>query len=103
MTINADRAATFLELHAGPEPLVMANAWDAGTAKVLAFLGFRALATTSAGHAATLGRHDGTVARDEAIAHAAALAAATELPVNADLEDGYSDDPEGAAQTVRLA
>ncbi len=98
-----ERAATFLAMHAGPEPLLLANAWDRGTAKALAFLGFRALATTSAGHAATLGRHDGSVTRDEAIAHAAELAAVTELPVNADLEDGFADDPEQTAQTVRLA
>lgn len=98
-----DRAATFLAMHAGPEPLLLANVWDRGTARALAFLGFRALATTSAGHAATLGRHDGAVTRDEAIAHAAELAAATELPVNADLEDGFADDPEQTAQTVRLA
>ncbi len=90
-------------MHGGPEPLLLANAWDAGSAKVLAFLGFRALATTSAGHAATLGRQDGLVTRDEAIAHAADLVAATDLPVNADLEDGFSDDPEQVAETVRLA
>jgi 2-methylisocitrate lyase-like PEP mutase family enzyme len=81
---------------------LLANAWDAGTAKILAFLGFQALATTSAGHAATLGRHDGAVTRDEAIAHAATLVAATELPVSADLENGFADDPERTAETVRL-
>jgi len=90
-------------LHAGPDPLLLANAWDVGSAKVLAFLGFRALATTSAGHAATLGRPDGAVTRDEAIAHAANLVTATDLPVNADLEDGFSDDPEQTAETVRLS
>jgi 2-methylisocitrate lyase-like PEP mutase family enzyme len=74
-----------------------------GTAKVLAFLGFRALATTSSGHAAALGRPDGGVTRDEALAHAAALVGATDLPVSADLEDGFTDDPAGAAETVRLA
>ena len=90
-------------MHGGPEPLLLANAWDAGSAKALAFLGFRALATTSAGHAATLGRQDGLVTRDEAIAHAADLVDATDLPVNADLEDCFSDDPEQVAETVRLA
>ena len=93
----------FLALHAGPEPLLLGNAWDAGTAKILAFLGFRALATTSSGHAATLGRPDGGVTRDEALAHAAALVGATDLPVSADLEDGFADDPAGAAETMRLA
>jgi 2-methylisocitrate lyase-like PEP mutase family enzyme len=83
--------------------LLLGNAWDVGTAKVLAFLGFRALATTSSGHAATLGRSDGGVTRDEALAHAAALVGATDLPVSADLEDGFADDPTGAAETVRLA
>ena len=93
----------FLALHDGPEPLLLGNAWDVGTAKALAFLGFRALATTSAGHAATLGRDDGGVTRDEALAHAATLAGATALPVSADLEDGFADDAAGAAETVRLA
>ncbi|MGH8997920.1 MAG: isocitrate lyase/phosphoenolpyruvate mutase family protein, partial [Acidimicrobiia bacterium] len=96
-------AVHFAELHQGPSPLLLANAWDAGTAKALAFLGFRALATTSAGHAASLGRHDGTVTREEAIAHAATLAAATPLPVNADFENGFADDPGDAAETYRLA
>jgi 2-methylisocitrate lyase-like PEP mutase family enzyme len=99
----AGRAARFLELHQGPEPLLLANAWDIGSAKALAFLGFRAIATTSLGFAATLGRQDGAVTRDEAVAHGGALAAATPLPVNADLEDCFADDPEGAAATVELA
>lgn len=102
-TTSADRATEFAELHRGASPLVMANAWDAGTAKSFAFLGFKALATTSAGHAATLGRHDGGVSRDEAIAHAAELAAATPLPVNADLENGFADAPDQVADTYRLA
>jgi 2-methylisocitrate lyase-like PEP mutase family enzyme len=93
----------FLALHAGPEPLLLGNAWDVGTAKALALLGFRALATTSSGHAAALGRDDGEVSRDEALAHAALLAGATDLPVNADLEDGYTDEPADTAETVRLA
>jgi 2-methylisocitrate lyase-like PEP mutase family enzyme len=93
----------FLALHAGPEPLLLGNAWDVGTAKVLAFLGFRALATTSSGQAAGLGRRDGAVTRDEALAHAEAIAGATVLPVSADLEDCFADDPAGAAATVRLA
>ncbi len=102
-TTLAERAAAFAELHCGGSPLVMANAWDVGTAKSFAFLGFKALATTSAGHAATLGRHDSGVTRDEAIAHAAELAAATPLPVNADLENGFADTPDDVAETYRLA
>lgn len=103
MTAAAEQADRFRGLHAGPEPLLLANAWDIGTAKSLAFLGFAALATTSSGHAATLGRHDGLVSRDEAIEHGAALASATNLPVSADLEDGFGGQPEDAAETVRLA
>jgi 2-methylisocitrate lyase-like PEP mutase family enzyme len=104
MTGQSERAQRFLARHHGGDgPLLLANAWDAGTAMVLASLGFEALATTSSGHAATLGRFDGAVSRDEAIAHAAAIVAATELPVSADLENGFADDPAGVAQTVRLA
>jgi len=98
-----DRYDEFLALHVPGQPLLMANAWDAGTAKALAFCGFRSLATTSAGHAATLGRHDGDVTRDEALAHAAALAAAAPCPVSADLENAFADDPEGVAATIVLA
>jgi 2-methylisocitrate lyase-like PEP mutase family enzyme len=79
------------------------NPWDAGSARVLASLGFQALATTSSGYAATLGRLDGSVSRDEAVAHGAAVAAATDLPVSADLENGFADDPEGVATTIALA
>jgi 2-methylisocitrate lyase-like PEP mutase family enzyme len=84
MTSETDRCAAFLALHRGDSPLVMPNPWDVGTAKLLASLGFAALATTSSGHAATLGRPDGEVGRDEALRHAAQIAAATALPVNAD-------------------
>lgn len=93
----------FLALHVKGQPLLLANAWDIGTAKAFAFLGYHAIATTSAGHAAVLGRQDGGVTRDEAIAHAAELSAATPLPVNADLENCFADDPAGAAETIRLA
>src|SRR6185437_7867590 len=79
------------------------NPWDQGSARVLASLGFQALATTSSGYAATLGRLDGSVSRDEALAHAAAVVAATELPVSADLENCFADDPAGVARTVALA
>ena len=98
-----DTRATFRALHRPGEPLVMPNAWDAGSAKLFASLGFQAIATTSSGFAATLGRRDGDVSADEAIAHTAALAAATPLPVNADLEDCFADDPEGVAATITAA
>ena len=100
---QAEKAARFLELHRGDSPLLMPNAWDRGSAILLASLGFAALATTSSGFAATLGRLDGTVTRDEALAHAAELVAATDLPVSADLENCYADDPAGVASTIRLA
>jgi 2-methylisocitrate lyase-like PEP mutase family enzyme len=100
---SADVRAKFLALHVPGTPLVMPNAWDAGSAKLFASLGFQAIATTSSGFAATLGRSDGAVSRDEAIAHTAALAAATALPVNADLEDGFADDPDGVAATITAA
>ena len=100
---QAAKARLFRVLHQGPDVLLLPNPWDAGSARLLASLGFRALATTSGGYAATLGRLDGSVTRDEALAHAAAVAAATSLPVSADLENAFADDPEGVADTVRLA
>ena len=100
---EGDKAARFLALHGGPAPLLMPNPWDAGSAKLLASLGFDALATTSSGFAATLGRLDGSVDREEALAHAASIVAATELPVSADLENCFADDPAAVATTVRLA
>jgi 2-methylisocitrate lyase-like PEP mutase family enzyme len=99
----ADKTETFRALHQRDRPLLMPNPWDAGSAKLLESLGFEALATTSSGHAATLGRLDYGVTRDEAIAHAAVLVEATALPVSADLENGFGDDPEDAAETVRQA
>jgi 2-methylisocitrate lyase-like PEP mutase family enzyme len=103
MSYQADLARWFAQLHAGAEPLLMPNPWDLGSARLLRELGFQALATTSSGFAATLGRRDGCVTRDEALAHGAALAAGSDLPVSADLENGYADDPAGVAETVRLA
>ncbi|HEV7804291.1 MAG TPA: isocitrate lyase/phosphoenolpyruvate mutase family protein [Solirubrobacteraceae bacterium] len=103
MSDQAQRARAFLELHVPGTPLLMPNPWDAGSAKLLASLGFDALATTSGGFAATLGRLDGAVTRDEALAHAATIVAATDLPVSADLENGFADDPAGVADTVRGA
>ena len=103
MSGQAERAQRFLALHVAGSPLLLANAWDAGSASILASLGFEALATTSSGHAATLARLDGQVSRDEAIDHAAAIVAATDLPVSADLEDCFADTPAGVAETVHLA
>jgi 2-methylisocitrate lyase-like PEP mutase family enzyme len=100
---QAELAAAFLQLHHGDRPLLMPNPWDAGSAKLLASLGFRALATTSGGFAATLGRLDGQVSREEALGHAALIASATEVPVSADLENGFADDPAGVALTVEGA
>ncbi|GAB5467324.1 MAG: isocitrate lyase/phosphoenolpyruvate mutase family protein [Rhodospirillales bacterium] len=101
----AKRAEAFRALHKSPGPFVMPNPWDLGSARILAGLGFRALATTSAGHAYSLGRRDneGAISRDEAMAHAADLVAATPLPVNGDLEKGYGDSPEAVAETIRAA
>ncbi|MEQ1787287.1 MAG: isocitrate lyase/phosphoenolpyruvate mutase family protein, partial [Acidimicrobiales bacterium] len=93
----------FLRLHTGPEPLVMPNPWDVGSARLLAHLGFPALATTSSGFAGTLGRLDGNVTREEALAHGAAIAAATDLPVNGDLENGFADAPDEVADTITAA
>lgn len=99
----ADPAAHFLRLHHGDAPLLLPNPWDAGSARVLAWLGYEALATTSSGFAATLGRLDGAVSRDDALAHAASIVAATALPVSADLENGFGDDPEAVARIVEDA
>ncbi len=103
MTSQRDKAERFLELHHGPEPLLIPNPWDDGSARILQSLGFCALATTSSGFAATLGRLDGSVTRDEALGHAAAVSAAVTVPVSADLENGFADSPEGVAETIRLA
>ena len=103
MTSQSEKAARFLELHRPGDPLLLPNPWDQGSARLLTSLGFRALATTSSGFAWTLGRLDGSVSRDEALAHAAAIVAATDLPVSADLENCFADEPAGVAQTVALA
>jgi len=105
MRTQAERARLFRALHERPGIFVMPNPWDAGTAKLFASLGFEALATTSLGFASARGRVDGTLAisREELIANCREIASATELPVNADLENGYADDPEEAAAVIRLA
>jgi 2-methylisocitrate lyase-like PEP mutase family enzyme len=99
MTTQADKAAAFQALHEG-EPFVIPNPWDAGSARVLEALGFKALATTSSGFAFTLGRLDGDATLDEVAAHVAALAEATDLPISVDLENGYGAGPERAAEAV---
>jgi 2-methylisocitrate lyase-like PEP mutase family enzyme len=96
-----EKAERFQALHRGT--FVIANAWDAGSARILAGLGFQALATSSGAHAGTLGRRDGQVTREEALAHARAIVEATELPVSADLEKCFADEPAAAAETIRLA
>jgi 2-methylisocitrate lyase-like PEP mutase family enzyme len=103
MTTQIERAERFAALHQRPGAFILPNPWDAGSACVLAALGFEALATTSAGCANALGRLDGEVSRDEAVEHCRALAAATALPLSADLENGFAEDPEQAAGTIRLA
>lgn len=99
-----DPGPAFRALHVPGNPFILANAWDRGSARVLAALGARAVGTSSAAHAFTLGLPDGTqVGRDAALQHASDLVAATALPVSADLENGYGDDPGTVAETVRLA
>lgn len=102
---QADKAERFRALHAGPGAFIIPNPWDAGTAKILASMGFKALTTTSAGLAFSLGRRDGaaSISRDETLANAKAVVDATDLPVAADLENGFGDAPETAAETIRLA
>ena len=103
MATQIQQAERFLALHHQPQPLLLPNPWDLGSAKLLAWLGFSALATTSSGFAATVGRLDGNVTRDEALAHAAAIVRATDLPVSADLENGFADSPAEVAETMQLA
>jgi 2-methylisocitrate lyase-like PEP mutase family enzyme len=100
---QSEKAARFRALHEGPGAFVVANPWDAGSARILAALGFQALATSSGASAGVLGRRDGRVTRDEALAHARTIVEATDLPVSADLEKCFADDPAAAAQTIRLA
>jgi len=98
-----DKAIRFQALHKGPRAFVIPNPWDAGSARLLGGLGFEALATSSGASAGILGKRDGMVTRDEALAHARAIVAATDLPVSADLEKGFGDAPSAAAQTILLA
>jgi 2-methylisocitrate lyase-like PEP mutase family enzyme len=102
MATLAGTAGRFLELHQRGRPLLQPNAFDAGSARILEALGFEAIATTSSGFAATLGRRDGGVTRDEVLLHGAHLAAAVGIPVAADSEDCFAADPDGVAETVAL-
>ena len=102
-TSQNDKAIRFRALHQGPGAFVIPNPWDAGSARMLAGLGFQALATSSGACAGVLGRRDGKVTREEALAHARAIVAAVDLPVSADLEKGFGDAPEAAAETIRRA
>ena len=98
-----ERADRFRALHDGPGAFVIPNPWDAGSARMLAGVGFQALATSSAASASSLGRRDGGLTRDEAFSHARSIVNATDLPVSADLEKGFGDAPEVVAETIRLA
>ncbi|PRC91936.1 isocitrate lyase/PEP mutase family protein [Solimicrobium silvestre] len=103
MLTQAEKGKAFRALHENKGAFIIPNPWDVGTARLLASLGFESLATTSAGYAFSVGQPDNTIARDEMIAHVAAIVSATDLPVSADLENGFGDTPESVAQTIRLA
>jgi 2-methylisocitrate lyase-like PEP mutase family enzyme len=102
-TTQLNKANVFRALHQGPDAFVIANAWDAGSARILAGLGFLALATSSGASAGVYGRRDGGIARDQALAHARAIVGATDLPVSADLESGFGSGPNEVAETYRQA
>ena len=103
MLTQAEKGRTFRALHERNYAFIIPNPWDIGTARLLAALGFEALATTSMGYAFSAGKRDNTVQRAQVLEHVAALANATDLPVSADLENGFGDAPETAAETIRLA
>jgi 2-methylisocitrate lyase-like PEP mutase family enzyme len=103
MLTQAEKGQAFKALHKRNNAFIIPNPWDGGTARLLAHLGFEALATTSAGYAFSTGQRDNTVGRDATIAHAAAIASATDLPVSGDLENGFGDTPEIVVETIKLA
>src|SRR3954451_14667973 len=103
MVTQQDKAIRVRALHEGPDAFVLPNPWDVGSARLLASLGFQALATSSAAAACAIGKRDGQLTRDQALAHCKAIVDATDLPVSADLENGFGDDPEVVAETIRLA
>jgi 2-methylisocitrate lyase-like PEP mutase family enzyme len=103
MSTQAEKGARFRALHHRDRAFIIPNPWDAGTARLLARMGFEALATTSAGYAFSAGLQDGAVGRDAMLAHVSQIVAAADLPVSADLENGFGDTPEACAETIRLA
>jgi len=103
MKTQAEKAKIFRALHERDHAFIIPNPWDKGTAHLLASIGFEALATTSAGYAFSVGQRDNTIGRDRMLAHARDIVSATDLPVSADLENGFADDPKSVAETVRLA
>jgi 2-methylisocitrate lyase-like PEP mutase family enzyme len=103
MLTQAEKCTAFAELHRRSETFIIPNPWDVGSARLLAHLGFEALATSSAGYAFSIGKSDNAVGREAMLDHAAAVAAATDLPVSIDLENGFGDAPEFVAETIRLA
>ncbi len=103
MPTQVEKGAAFHALHTRHRAFIIPNPWDVGTSRVLAQLGFEALATTSAGYAFSVGQQDSTIGREETMAHVAAIVSATDLPVSADLENGFGDAPEIVAETIKLA
>ncbi len=103
MPSAAEKAAAFVALHQRPQAFLIPNPWDAGSARLLEQLGFEALATSSAGHAFSLGQRDNTLTREQVLAHCRAVCEATSIPVSADLENGFGDAPATVAETIRLA
>src|SRR3954462_268551 len=103
MRTQAEKARAFRALHQQESAFIIPNPFDPGTARLLGYLGFEALATTSAGYAFSIGRRDNTVGRDQMMIHVKAIVDATPLPVSADLENGFGDDPQTVAETIRLA
>src|SRR5262249_39114073 len=103
MVTQAEKGKIFEGLHKRDHAFIIPNPWDIGTARLLAHLGFEALATTSAGYAFSVGQKDNTITRDQMMKHVAEIVGATDLPVSADLENGFGDDPATVAETIRLA
>src|SRR5258707_13277801 len=103
MLTQSEKGSAFRALHQRDRAFIIPNPWDIGTARLLSQLGFEALATTSMGYAFSAGQRDNTVSRDQTIEHISQIVSATSLPVSADLENGYGDTPEAAAETIRLA
>src|ERR1700751_2674633 len=103
MSTQTEKGRLFRSLHERDRAFIIPNPWDVGTARLLAHLGFEALATTSMGYAFSAGLWDGAVGRERMMVHVSAIASATDLPVSADLENGYGDDPRTVEETIRLA